>query len=134
MKKTILIMAGLFLLTSLFAQKAPAACSQDYDDGYAEGYAEGYAAGYKAAYEAGKKSTEKSSKQTKKTESVKKQKVLLPEDPNLSYMVNLLNGKIFDKEDNAPEVEKFDKEYYIIFYGGEWCPYCKKESPLLKEY
>lgn len=129
MKKTLFIFCILLMVYPLFSQNLSEACSQDYDNGYNEGYAEGYAAGYKAAYKAFK---EKNQVTVKK--HTQRSKVMLPDNPDKSYMFNLLNGKVLDKDDNVPEPEKIDKEYYIIFYGGYWCPYCKKEAPLIKEW
>lgn len=128
MKRKFLTITMIFLALSLYAQETQGACSQDYDDGYAAGYAEGFAAGFKAGYESVKKP------KTKKTEAPKRKKVILPDDPNASYMVNLFNGKLLDKNNKEVAKKDFDKEFYIIFYGGDWCPYCKKEAPYLRDW
>lgn len=122
MKKLVILFLLCIPLT-LFAQNM----TKDYVDGYAEGYA----AGYKAAYEALMKNSRNSENEKLNSD---RPEVDLTIDENDSYMVKLLHGKVRDKDGYIPEKQKIDKDYYIVFYGASWCPYCKKEAPLLKEF
>lgn len=104
--------------------------AQNMTKDYVDGYAEGYAAGYKAAYEA----LVKNNQLGNQVSVSNRPEVDFTIDESDSNMVKRLHGKVRDKNGNFPEKNKIDKDYYIIFYGASWCPYCKKEAPLLKEF
>ena len=41
-------------------------------------------------------------------------------------ILNIINGKVRSVDDSEPDIFDLNKDYYFIFYGADWCPYCKE--------
>lgn len=40
-------------------------------------------------------------------------------------VLNITNGKLKYVDGTTPKLKDIDRDYYFIFYGADWCPYCK---------
>lgn len=45
-----------------------------------------------------------------------------------------IQGHIFDADGNIPDNKAIEKDYYLIFYGADWCPYCKAQKKFIKTF
>lgn len=45
-----------------------------------------------------------------------------------------IQGHVFDSEGNIPDNEAIEKDYYLIFYGADWCPYCKAQKKFINTF
>lgn len=53
---------------------------------------------------------------------------------NNEPVVNRIDGRIKDINGRIPERTEIDKDYYFIFYGADWCPFCKKRQPIISTF
>lgn len=49
-------------------------------------------------------------------------------------VLNRIDGRIKDINGTIPERKEIDKDYYFIFYGADWCPFCKKRQPIISTF
>nr|WP_318681190.1 thioredoxin-like domain-containing protein [uncultured Treponema sp.] len=53
---------------------------------------------------------------------------------NSESVINRIDGRVKDINGRIPERKEIDKDYYFIFYGAEWCPFCKKRQPIISTF
>ena len=41
-------------------------------------------------------------------------------------ILNTVNGKIKYADGTEPDIVNLDRDYYFMFYGADWCPFCKE--------
>ncbi len=50
-------------------------------------------------------------------------------------VLDVIDQKVKDAEENIPDSKKINKDYYFIYYAADWCPYCKEfRDELVKFY